>query len=171
MIDQLRFPELSLCGCPENNYQPGRRSPEYQKQKGENPKPKIRGGENRARPDRRVKRSKQNTNHGRIDTFERRLHGRAMTEGVPKRQRAEEKEERRQVNRRKANKSPNPTIRRGLHRRSQIGSESEERARNRLRRAITGEESIVADPAAWHDGLLQQRQDDMPPPKTSEPER
>jgi hypothetical protein len=87
---------------------------------------------------------------------------RAMAQGVPEGESAEEKKEGWQIDRSEADEAARPTIRRSVHGCAEIGREREERPRNDLRRAIAREKGVIIDPAARHGGLLQQRQHHMP---------
>lgn len=91
-----------------------------------------------------------------------------MAQSIPEGESAEKKKEGWQIDRGEADEAARPTIRRSLHGCAEIGREREERTGKRLRRAIARKESVIIDPAARHDGLLQQRQHHMP---TAEHER
>ena len=51
-----------------------------------------------------------------------------------------------------------PAVGRRSHRRAEIGGEGEERPGHSLGGAIAREKSVVAHPALWNDGRLEQRQ-------------
>jgi hypothetical protein len=86
------------------------------------------------------------------------LRPRAPAQLVPERQWTDDEQEGGQKHGDEAEDRARPSVRRRMHDRSEIGGEREQRAGHRLRRAITGEESIVADPAGRHHGGLQQRE-------------
>src|SRR5262249_30839635 len=145
----------------EDHHQPGRRLPHEQQQKRRYRQRKIGGAGDAHGPYRLVKRGQQQPHHRGIDAAQRGLRQRPPPQLSPERQRANDKEKRRQEDRDETDRRPDPAVRLGLHHRAEIGGEGEQRSRHGLRRAVAGEKRVVADPARRNDRRLQQRQHHM----------
>ena len=117
---------------------------------------------NRARPHRVVECGQQQTDHSGIDARERGLCPCVSAQPFPEWQRAGNQQERRGEQGDETHQSAQPARRRLIHGRAEKGREGEQGAGNGLRRAVPGEESLVADPARRYDFGLQQGQHDMP---------
>ena len=82
-------------------------------------------------------------------------------EGLPERDGAGQQEERGKIDAQQADEGAEPAVGRLPGGGAEIGGEGKERAGERLRDAVTGDEGAVIDPAAARDLGLQQGQDDV----------
>ena len=112
-------------------------------------------------PQRIVQRRTKEPDDRGIDAAHHGLRVLALAEAVPERQRANEDQHAGKENAEQAQSRAGQAVRRRIGDKAQIGGEGEERSGNRLRRAVAGEKSIVADPAGRDKRLAQQRQHDM----------
>src|ERR1700728_3508264 len=90
-----------------------------------------------------------------------RMRAGALTKRLPERQGAEQDQDAGKKDADQSQHRAGDAVRRRFDDCPEIGREREQRAGNRLRGAIAGEESIVANPAGANKSLAQQRQHDM----------
>ncbi len=146
------------------------RAPDREQDKADERNAKIAGRSHRACPHRMIERGSEQADDRGIDAAHHRLCSRAAAEGFPERQGADEDQNAGQEN---ADK-PDCRARQRLQRAgdsAKIAGEGEKRTGNRLRRAVTGKEDIVAEPAGRHEGLRNNGSTTWPPPNTSAPDR
>src|SRR5690348_628185 len=119
----------------------------------------------RARPNRRIQRSQQQSDHSGVDAFQSGLEDRHRAKQVPKRKCTSDQEKRSEENCYESEKRSRPSIRLSSHDRAEVSGESKKRARHGLGSAVARHELFVGHPSGAYNLRLEQRQDNVAPAK------
>src|SRR5690242_15147710 len=104
-----------------------------------------------------IKGSQEQSHHGSVDAFERRLRRRPSADALPKRQGSNDQKKGGQKHGDKADDRSAPAA----DNRTKISCKGEQWTWNCLCRSVAGEKRIAGEPASWHDLRLQERQHDV----------
>lgn len=138
--------------------QPGRPTPAHQRGEGQEGEAEVARLADRAGPHRGDEGRQQQADNRSVDPGQGRLRPGVAAQADPEGQGAGNQQEGWREHREQTQHSAEGAVRGAVHRRAEKGGEGEERAGNRLRGGVAGEEEVAAHPARGDHFRLQERQ-------------